>query len=115
MTDQAASLCPYCQSATQPDAYFCSQCGKAVRSKPLSVTLMRKLAVYSVSLFLPPFGLWYAWKYLRQEGSTAKRIGIAAILLTIIATALTVWSTVALLNTINQAVNDFGGLNSLSL
>ena len=107
-------LCPTCQAATTPEAYFCSQCGKPVREKPLAATFMKQLWVYGVCLFAPPFGLWYTWKYLRQAGSTAKKIGIATIVLTIISIVFTIWVSASLLNQINTAVNNFGSMNNFS-
>lgn len=70
-----------------------------------SASLSRQIAVYFVSLFLPPFGLWHAWKYLKEKDSRSKRIGIAALILTIISILITIWFTERFMNSISQTLN----------
>jgi len=76
--------CPSCHTAASASANFCSQCGKKFKAPPLSTSLTKQLLVYFVSFFLAPFGLIYAFGYLRQSHTKGRIIGLAAILLTIL-------------------------------
>ena len=95
--------CKYCGSSVLGTYYYCPNCGKKLKEPPLSIGLTKQIGVYVLSLVLPPLDLWTGIKYLRQDNITAKRIGIIAIVLTIISTILTIWLTIGLLS------SPFGG------
>ena len=97
--------CKECGHEISDEALACPNCGKPQRDKPPSVSLSRQITVYFVSLFLPPFGLWYVWKYLKQKDSKSKKIGIVALILTIISIIITIWFIGKLVDSINQALN----------
>ena len=75
-------------------------------AKPLSTTFSKQLSIYLISLFLPPLGLWPAVKYLRQQDEKSKKIGLIALVLTIISIVATSWLTIGLVNSVNQRIND---------
>lgn len=104
------TLCPSCGSPVSPDFYFCPNCGKKIKEPPPSASFSAQFTVYFVSLFIPPFGLWYAYKYLRYGGSTQKKIGYAAIVLTIAGIWLVVWTSQVLISSLNQALTGITGL-----
>jgi len=93
------------------EALACPNCGKPQRNNPPLVSLSRQIIVYSVSLFLPPFGLWYARKYLKQKDSKSRKIGVAALILTIASAIVTIWLTEGVMNSISQTLN-FVNINS---
>jgi len=97
--------CEECGREMSDEALACPSCGKPQKNKPLSTSLSEQMKVYSVSLFLPPFGLWYVYKYLKQKDKKSKRIGIVALILTIISTIGTIWFAKGFMNSVNQAVN----------
>ncbi len=86
---------------------FCPQCGKKIHEPPPATSLGAQALVYCVSFFLPPLGLWYAYKYLKHGGGAEMKIGAAAIMLTVIAIGLTVWTGNILLTSINQSLQNF--------
>ena len=98
--------CPNCKKNILPTEYFCPQCGKKLKDKPPVTTLSRQLIVYAISFFLPPFGLWPAIRYLRQQDEKSKKIGLAAIVLTIISILLTIWLTISFINSFNRELNN---------
>ena len=102
MADIPQIVCRYCKAEVPADAYFCPNCGKMLKEK---TTISRQIVIYFISIFLPPFGLWYVWKYLKQTDAKSKKIAIAALVLTIVSTAATIWLTIALMNSISQQVN----------
>ena len=97
--------CKECGHEISDEALVCPNCGKPQRDKPPLVSLSRQVVVYFVSLFLPPFGLWYVWKYLKQKDGKFKKIGIVALILTIISIIITIWFTGKLVDSINQELN----------
>lgn len=83
--------CPSCNAAVSASHNFCSQCGAQIHEPPFSITIAKLALVYFVSFFVAPFGLGYAFKYLRLSDPRAKRIGIIAILLTILGITTVIW------------------------
>lgn len=108
--------CPYCRKNISTTDYFCPGCGKKLKDKPLSTTFARQLVIYLISLFLPPLGLWPAISYLRQRDETAKKIGIAALFLTIISIVITSWLTINLINSFSRGLgSQFNFYNGIDL
>jgi hypothetical protein len=68
------------------------------------------MIVYRISFFVAPFGLWYAWKYLKQGDNKSEKIGFVAIALTIISVAITVWTIAGLFNSVSQFMRSLNGL-----
>ncbi|MCL4338626.1 zinc ribbon domain-containing protein [Patescibacteria group bacterium] len=102
---KSQQICPFCHTRTLQDYFFCQNCGSKLKQKPLSVSIGKQITVYLVSILLPPLGYIWGYKYLRQEGTIAKKIGIAAIILTTVSIILSLWATQSLVNSINQALN----------
>jgi len=111
MEIQSDIICPSCKSTVPAGTYFCSNCGKQLKDKTPSATLSRQIIVYLVSLFLPPFGLYYAWKYLKAGDYESRKIGIIAIVLTIISTIVTLWLAEGFISSIYQSLNEINNLN----
>ena len=85
-----ASNCPSCHTAVSASANFCSQCGKKLKEPLLSLSVARQTLIYFVSLFLAPFGLRFAFKYLKQPTAKARAVGIVSVVLTVLAVVLAV-------------------------
>lgn len=84
------SNCPQCHLQVLQIFYFCPNCGKNLRPKPLSISLGKQIGIYLLSFFLPPLGLLPGFKYLFQEEAKAKLVGVIALILTIISIFVTV-------------------------
>ncbi len=74
--------CPKCKLEVSETAYFCSNCGYSLKSRPVNTSVLKQILVYFVSFFLAPFGLGYAFKYLKQSDKKSKMIGIISLILT---------------------------------
>ena len=107
MDSLTPTTCPFCHTAISAADYFCPNCGKKLKDKPPATTISKQIIVYLVSLLLPPFGIVYAWRYLKQADGKSQKIGIAAVVLTVIALALTIWATKLMIDSINQQLNSF--------
>ena len=98
--------CPVCHNISPATDYFCSNCGKKLKDKPVSTSIGKQIGIYALSILLPPLGLWPGFKYLFQKDEKAKIIGIVAIILTILSTVLTMYYTIQLMNNITKTINE---------
>lgn len=98
-------MCPSCQAAGQTGAYFCQNCGAALKEKLPSTSVGAQIKIYAVSMLLPPFGLIYVWRYLKQPDETSRSIGWIAFILTIVMTIATLWLTFVAIDSFNRLVN----------
>ena len=57
-------------------------------------------------------GFVYGWRYIRQPNDKSKIVGVIAVTLTLLSLLLSIWTTKALVNYINEQL---GIINSLSL
>ncbi len=107
------TICRYCHIPIVESDYFCPNCGKKLKNKPISTSVAKQALVYIVSALLPPFGLVWAVKYFWQKDETKKsrNIGIVIIIITVISLALNLWWAVGLYNTFLGVLNSsYGGL-----
>ncbi len=103
--EQNYSYCPFCAKPLEPSDYFCPNCGKKIKEKTLSSSYWKQLSIYAISIFLPPFGLWPGFRYLRQDDKKLKTIGLIAILLTLISLVVSTLLFVNLMKQVNDQVN----------
>jgi hypothetical protein len=101
----ASSACSSCALPVLAEFYFCPNCGKQLRPKPLTISLGKQIGVYLLSFFLPPLGLYPAIKYLRQPNKKTKIIGVVAIVLTIFSIAISLYSFMQLMQQLSQQLN----------
>jgi hypothetical protein len=80
-------------------------CGKNIKPVPLSTSAATQIILYLKALLLPPFGIVWGLRYLRQSGNRTKIVGIIVIILTLIELVWLVQSTVYTINTVNQQIN----------
>jgi hypothetical protein len=98
--------CPVCHLEVRPTDYFCFNCGKNLRPKPLSTSLNRQIIIYLESFFLPPYGLIIGVRYLKQNDNSSKIVGTVAIILTVLSILIFVKVTHDLIAVINTQVNN---------
>jgi hypothetical protein len=110
---EPALNCPNCKQPIMPQDYFCPNCGKKIKDKPQSTTVLRQIVVYLISFLLPPLGLWPAIKYLKQKDGKSRIIGFVAIILTVISSAISVWLYFGFIKTVNEQLNQ--QLNNINL
>ncbi|HVZ11619.1 MAG TPA: zinc ribbon domain-containing protein [Patescibacteria group bacterium] len=99
------ATCPKCKSEIDSTSYFCPHCGNKIKDPPLSTDLAHQIVVYATCIFLPPFGLLPGVRYILQKDPLAKKIGIAAIVLTIIATIVTTVISIQVFDAASKAFN----------
>jgi len=104
-TPSNAPICTQCHIQVRESDYFCFNCGKNLKPKPLSTSALTQCMYYLGSIFLPPMGFIWGIRYLREKSPVAKVVGIICIALTIIVLIIAVQATVAVMNTVNQQIN----------
>lgn len=106
-------VCKSCETLSPNTYFFCPNCGKKLKDKPLSTTFTKQIVIYLISFFLPPFGLSQGLKYLRQNDGKEKAIGITIVLLTIASITISVLIVSYFMSSVNKLYN--GQLNSYPL
>ncbi|HEY4496613.1 MAG TPA: zinc-ribbon domain-containing protein [Candidatus Paceibacterota bacterium] len=99
-------ICSSCGTTAPVEAHFCPNCGKPMISPSTSIS--KQILIYLISLFIAPFGLGYAWQYLKQSDKKSKKIGITAIILTIIGITLTIFIYKSFLQSYVNILNSIG-------
>jgi predicted amidophosphoribosyltransferase len=106
-------LCPQCHQPITPTDYFCANCGKRLKIPPLPTTIVRQIMIYLGSVILPPMGLVWGMRYLKQPDQKSKLIGIVAIVLTALSLVISTIYIVDYINKVNTEVtrqlNDIQG------
>ncbi|MDE2001793.1 MAG: zinc ribbon domain-containing protein [Patescibacteria group bacterium] len=102
--------CSKCKAEVLPEYYFCPNCGKKLREKPIATSALMQIGVYLVCIFLPPLGLYYTYRYFKL----GTRDGVIIAWVTIILTVASLWISWVLLqdvwNTYTQYLNAYTGL-----
>lgn len=102
------TACKVCRQPIQISWNFCPNCGNTLRERPLSTSFGKQLLIYSISFFLPPFGLGYAFKYLKQDNPRSKIVGVIAILLTILSIAGIIIAFKSFMDYYSKILNSIG-------
>lgn len=97
--------CSRCHTTVRPTDFYCYNCGLNLHTPPPSTSILRQMLLYIGSVLLPPIGLWWGFKYLKEKDSTSKTVGIICILLTIASLLLTLYLTTLFMNMITSQLN----------
>jgi len=76
--------CPKCKTVTASSSFFCPNCGKQLRKKPIPTTIGKQIYIYAISILLPPLGLWWAFPLIFQKDTKSKIVGVVTFILTVI-------------------------------
>jgi hypothetical protein len=99
------STCPTCHQTVRSSDYYCYNCGFNLKPAPPSTTLSSQLQLYIKSALLPPLGIIWGYKYLKQAELKSKIVGLVAMAITIGVLVFVVTSTIKLIDIINEQVN----------
>jgi hypothetical protein len=99
-------VCEVCHFQLSDNFYFCPNCGRKLKITPPSMSIATLIGIFALSLFIPPLGLWPAYKYLKQPNQKAKTIGFIIIALTIISLVISVVLALQLGQSLNKQIND---------
>ena len=97
-------FCPVCKLPIFDSYIFCPNCGAKIREVVFTISVGKQISVYLISVLLPPLGVWPGIKYLLNPDEKAKKVGLIAIILTVISSIITIWMTISVLNGINKSL-----------
>ncbi len=97
--------CPNCHVNVKPTDYFCYNCGNNLKPTPPSINLVDQIMLYVKSLLLPPFGILWAIKYLKQNDEKSKFVGVVAIVITVISFIFTIVIFNSFVKNLNSQMN----------
>ena len=100
--------CPKCHAEVRAGDYFCANCGGILKPVSPSTSLERQVLLYLGSFFLPPFGIFWGLRYIRQKDKQSRTIGIIAIVLTTVSLLFALKLTIdmiAAVNTVTKQVD----------
>jgi hypothetical protein len=106
--------CAVCHIKILPEYYFCPNCGKELKPKPLSTSIFAQIKLYAISAILPlicfiTISKWKGLAYIREENTSAKIIGCVALSILVGSTLFTFWyayvTTVTMMNDLTKQIN----------
>ncbi len=97
--------CPRCHQTIKSTDYFCFNCGQKIHEPPLSTSLQSQTILYIKTILLPPLGILWGFRYLRQSDTNSKIVGLLAIIFTVVVIIVATQLTMALVNTATQQIN----------
>lgn len=110
--------CPVCHQSVEEKFYFCPNCGKSLREKPLSTSLGTQLWIYAFSIILPviaylAISYWPGIKYWRSGDPKAQEVGVIATVLLVISSIVTFWLAIVWIQqTVQQSMNAVGNIGN---
>lgn len=107
--------CKYCSSLNLPTAFFCSNCGKAIKNKPLEISIGKQIMLYLIAFFLCPLGLIPGIKYLLKPDSKSKQVGAILVFLSVVSLLINILLYVQFLKTLQTTLNSQLGQSGLTL
>lgn len=66
---------------------------------------MDQALLYIGSIFLPPMGIVWGWKYLKQSDQKSRIVGMVAIAITVVVLLWATYYTMNVINTVRGQVN----------
>ena len=97
-------ICSTCHTNVRQSDYYCFNCGKNLKLKPPSVSTSTQITLYIKSALVPPFGFYWAIKYLKQPDRKSKIVGLVAIAVTTIALIYMIIFTNKFIRIVNEDV-----------
>ena len=97
--------CLKCHVTVRSTDYFCYNCGNNLKPVPPSVSLVDQMTLYLKSILIPPFGILWAIKYLKQDSGKSKIVGVVAIILTLTSIVICLILSKNFIDNINSQVS----------
>ena len=113
--ETASSACPKCALPVLANFYFCPNCGKALRDKPIPMTVGKQIGLYLFSVLLPPLGVIPGIKYMLQSDSKTKIVGFVMLLLTVLSLIISINLFSSLMNQLNKQLIQSGATMELQV
>ena len=109
------NICQVCHSPLQLTWFYCPNCGKNLKEKPIEISLIKQIFIYLVSFFLAPLGLGWGFKYIKSNDEKVRMVGIISILLTVISIVIMIFVFKGVFDQYAKLLNSINSPGSSSL
>lgn len=76
--------CPICNNEINLTDKFCPNCGNKLPDKDLPLSTTQKVKIYTSSILLAPFGLYWFFKYFKNENSEKRKVAFNVLYISIL-------------------------------
>ena len=76
--------CPFCNKEINQTDKFCPNCGNKLPEKDLPFSTAQKVKIYLLSIFLAPFGLYWFFKYFKNENGEKRKLAFNVLFISIV-------------------------------
>lgn len=109
-------VCPTCGINIEPNYNFCPHCGKSVKELFKGVEIIQQMYIYFVSIFFPPLGLVWTFRYSKYPLRNVRLVGLVALILTLFSLITSTIIIYQLFHQIQTSASNFDTLyNSIGL
>ena len=77
-------ICPNCNKEISEGVKFCPNCGKEIIFSSTPLSSSKKVKIYLASFFLSPLGLYWFFKYFRNEELGNRKVAYLALVVTLL-------------------------------
>jgi len=77
-------LCPFCNNKIEPYDKFCSKCGNEIPKSTVPLSTFQKIKIYTLCVLLAPFGIYWFFKYFKNEDPEKKKVAYISLFITIL-------------------------------
>ncbi len=101
-------ICPKCSTIAIPGSKFCANCGTMLIDPALEkVGVGKQIWIYFVSIVAPPLGLIWFFKFIGSKSGQKRLVGIIALILTIVSSAVTIWVSMGFVTMLQQQLSTY--------
>jgi uncharacterized membrane protein YvbJ len=97
------ALCPNCKKEMDDGNNFCPHCGHKSDTTKMALTSTQRRRIYLASFFLTPLGLYWFFKYFRDDKPENRKVAYISLIFTFVPLILIVV-------TIGKYVNSLSGV-----
>ncbi len=76
--------CAFCNSEIDLTDKFCPNCGKKLPERNLSFSTPQKVKMYLLSVLLAPFGLYWFFKFFKNENKEKRKVAFNILYISIV-------------------------------
>ncbi len=76
--------CPFCNKEINQTDKFCPNCGNKIPENDIPFSAGQKVKMYFLSIVLAPLGLYWFFKYFKNENSEKRKVAFSILYISIV-------------------------------